>query len=263
MNGTEFYAATVDQAVEKAASSLGVDKSQLVYSVLDSGNAGFLGVGARDARIEVENAPPTEEEQTTGAAADREEPNSEEPVGQEDLEVVPESPEATASLAEDQESVESPQDTRQAPESLIYAAKRFVEDTARQMGLTARVDAYDAGDVVAVDVASEETGLFIGQKGETIDSLQYLTNVAVYKDRDFVKKIVLDAEGYRQRRVEAIQGMAHRAARRAAREGRTVELAPMSSTERRVVHLYLKDNPSVTTHSEGREETRKVIVAPQ
>jgi len=130
------------------------------------------------------------------------------------------------------------------------------------MGLDATVDAYDAGDVITVDVSTEETGLFIGQKGETIDAIQYLLNVAVYKNHPFVKRIVVDSEGYRKRRIEAIQGMAHRTARRALREKRPLSLPPMSAAERRVVHLFLKENPKVTTSSEGKEEDRRVIVSP-
>ena len=131
-----------------------------------------------------------------------------------------------------------------------------------EMGLEARVDVYDAGDYIAVDVASPDTALFIGQKGETIDALQYLVNAAIYKRREFAKRIILDAEGYRQRRVEAIQGMAHRTARKAVREGHTVEMPPMNPAERRVVHMYLKDDPKVTTLSEGTGSNRRVRVSP-
>jgi spoIIIJ-associated protein len=113
-----------------------------------------------------------------------------------------------------------------------------------------------------VDVASDNTALFIGQKGETIDALQYLVNSAVYRKRPFVKRIILDAEGYRQRRVEAIQGIAHRTARRAVRERRPVELPPMTPSERRIVHLFLKDNPQVTTASEGAGANRRVRISP-
>ena len=130
------------------------------------------------------------------------------------------------------------------------------------MDIDATVDAYDAGEVIAVDVATKEKGLFVGRKGETIDAVQYLSNVVVYKSRAFTKKIVVDAEGYRQRRVEALQGMAHRAARRALREKRSLSLPPMSAAERRVVHLFLRENPDVTTYSEGEEEGRRVVVSP-
>ena len=130
------------------------------------------------------------------------------------------------------------------------------------MGFEARVDVYDAGGFVAADVAPDNTALFIGQKGETIDALQYLVNAGINKNRTTRARIVLDAEGYRQRRVEALQGMAHRTARRVIREGRTVELPPMNPSERRVVHLFLRDNPDVSTESEGMGESRRVLVSP-
>ena len=104
------------------------------------------------------------------------------------------------------------------------------------MGLDARIDVYDTESYVAVDVTSAEAGIFIGQKGETIDAFQYLLNVAIYRDRSYIKRIVVDSEGYRQRRIEAVQGIAHRMARKAVREGRSVELPPMNTSERRIVH---------------------------
>jgi spoIIIJ-associated protein len=149
-----------------------------------------------------------------------------------------------------------------APEELLDEIRELVTSVVVAMGFEARVDVYDANGFVAVDVASDSTALFIGQKGETIDALQYLVNAAVYRKRPFVKRIVLDAEGYRQRRVEAIQGIAHRTARRAVRERRPVELPPMSPAERRIVHLFLQDNPKVTTASEGSGDNRRVKISP-
>ena len=255
MSKEEFYAATVEEAVERAASALNVARDQLVYQILDSGGSGFLGIGARDARIEVQST--AERSGNVDEAASAGIPHSSISSSNEG-EV--ESPEPVGSTAV---PVEGDEEAEEVPEELLEDIKSFVDTVARDMGLDARVDAYDAGEVIAVDVALEETGLFIGQKGETIDAIQYLTNVSAYKDRDFVKKIVLDSQGYRQRRVEALEGMAHRAARRAARDGRAIELAPMSSSERRVIHLYLKENAGVSTRSEGNGEHRKVIVSPQ
>jgi spoIIIJ-associated protein len=150
----------------------------------------------------------------------------------------------------------------EAPEDLILAVDDFATALVDAMGIDATVDAHDAGDAIAVDVITKETGLFIGQKGETIDAIQYLLNVAVYKNHPFAKRIVVDSEGYRQRRIEAIQGMAHRTARRAVRERRPLSLPPMSAAERRVVHLFLQEHPKVTTSSEGKDDARKVVVNP-
>jgi spoIIIJ-associated protein len=234
----EFNAATVEEALEKASASLGLSVEDLSYGVVDEGSEGFLGIGARDARIVVE---------VPGAAAE-EPPEAASTRASHDLSEI---------LGESSES-----ENVAAPEELLQAVRNLAASVVDAMGFEARIDVYDADGFIAVDVAPDNTALFIGQKGETIDSLQYLINAAIYRKRPFVKRIILDAEGYRQRRVEAIQGIAHRTARRAVRERRTVELPPMSPSERRIVHLFLKDDPKVTTASEGSGDNRRVRISP-
>lgn len=253
MSDKEFYAATVEEALDKASAALGIPPDQLDFTVLDQGSSGFLGIGARDARVSVEPPEPRD-----GPTLDAEDGLPEHTY---DEEV---SPPVTEPLAISRSSKESSEavPNEEAPHELIIAIDEFMTSLLGAMGLDATVDAYDAGDVITVDVAIKETGLFIGQKGETIDAIQYLLNIATYKNRPFSKRIVVDSEGYRQRRIEAIQGMAHRTARRALREKRPLSLPPMPAAERRVVHLFLKENPSVTTSSEGREEERRVTVSP-
>jgi spoIIIJ-associated protein len=248
----EFYAATVQEAVQKAADELGLTPEELPYRVLDEGNSGFLGIGARDARVAVESpgenttAPAVEPQETTPAdALDTSEPREETPDSSTLSEIYGES-----------------EEVEEAPEELLAEIRGLVTSILEAMDFEARVEVYDAGGFIAADVAPDNTGLFIGQKGETIDALQYLVNVAAFRDRPFFKRVVLDAEGYRQRRVEALQGMAHRTARRAVRERRTVEMPPMNSSERRVVHLYLSENPGVSTESEGSGDNRRVKVSP-
>jgi spoIIIJ-associated protein len=250
----EFYAATVDEAVEKASAALGLSIKELSYEVVDAGSEGFLGIGSRDARIVVEvletahtDTEEAPEDEVNEQPADTSGSLGDTPASLELSEVLGGPPEA--------ESVD-------VPEELLAEVKDLVTSVVEAMGFESRIDVYDADSFIAVDVASDNTALFIGQKGETIDALQYLVNSAVYRKRPFVKRIILDAEGYRQRRVEAIQGIAHRTARRAIRERRSVELPPMSPSERRIVHLFLKDNPEVTTASEGSGENRRVRISP-
>ena len=247
----EFYAPTVEEAVARASAALGAARDQLDFEVLDRGSSGFLGIGAREARILVEQ--PSSEFASPTVAEDV---RLRESSFQEGVSPGEEPPEAVEVVEDEGTS------TVQAPDELIVAVDEFMTSLIDAMGFDATVDAYDSGDAITVDVASQEAGLFIGQKGETIDAVQYLLNVAIYKDRTFVKRLVVDSEGYRQRRVEAIQGMAHRTARRALRERRPVGLPPMSPAERRVVHLFLQENPGVTTFSDGEEEDRRVIVSP-
>jgi spoIIIJ-associated protein len=246
----EFNGATVEEAIEKASAVIGQPAEDLSYEVVDAGSDGFLGIGARDARILVEvpgNVRLEVEEEEPADEAYVEPAGSDAPAPLELSEVLGEAPEA--------ENVA-------VPEELLDEIRSLVTTVVEAMGFESRIDVYDAGGFIAVDVASDNTALFIGQKGETIDALQYLVNSALYRKRPFVKRIVLDAEGYRQRRVEAIQGIAHRTARRAIRERRSVELPPMNPSERRIVHIFLKDNPKVTTASEGTGDNRRVRISP-
>lgn len=248
----EFHGATVEEAVDKASKVLNLARDQIRFEVVDQGSSGFLGIGARDARIAVEDV--SGRADATPPEADGAQPK-------------PPAKERTThfggAATESSRPVEEDVPKRhKVPDDLIIAIDEFTVSLIEGMGIDATVDVYDSGDVISVDVKTEETGLFIGQKGETIDSIQYLLNVAIYKNRPFSKRIVVDSEGYRQRRIEAIQGMAHRTARRAMREKRPLSLPPMSPAERRVIHLFLQENPNVTTSSEGEEENRRVVVNP-
>jgi spoIIIJ-associated protein len=256
----EFYASTVDLAVEKAAVELGLTSAEVSYRVLDEGNSGFLGIGARDARIVVEapgqHTAGEEDELPETTRAE----NSVE--GEPESEHSDSGGNAGSSTLSEIYAEQSESEAIEAPVELLEEIRALVSSVLDAMGFEARVEVYDAGGFIAADVVSDNTALFIGQKGETIDALQYLVNVAAFRGRPFFKRVVLDAEGYRQRRVEAIQGMAHRTARRAVRERRTVDMPPMNAAERRVVHLFLSQNPGVTTESEGSGDNRRVRVSP-
>lgn len=267
MNGDkrEFYAESVPEAVAKASNSLGVPPEQLQYVVLDEGSSGFLGIGARDARITVAvpelpvvSPSGTDSISSELSGNDLVVPKEAEPLQRTDV------PDYSAVVEETtaEEEGESSSSREAAPEDLIIAVDGFAIELLQNMGFDATVDAYDAGEVIKVDISTGETGLLIGQKGETIDAVERIINLVIYKNRPFLKRITVDTEGYRQRRVEALQGMAHRTARRAQREKRPVDLPPMAASERRVVHLFLEGNPNVSTSSEGEEEDRRVVITP-
>ena len=248
----EFHAATVEEAIDKACKALNVARDQVRFEVLDQGSSGFLGMGARDARITVEYT----DARVDALAPDMAEAQPEHPTEERGMQPG-EAPREIARPRKD----DSPA-LAEVSDDLIIAIDEFTISLIEAMGIDATVDVYDSGEAISVDVTTEETGLFIGQKGETIDAVQYLLNVATYRNRPFSKRIIVDSEGYRQRRIEAIRGMAHRTARRALREKRPLSLPPMSPAERRVIHLFLKENPDVTTSSEGEEENRRVVVNP-
>ncbi len=262
----EFYAANVEEAVAKAATRLGIDQHELSYRIVDQGNSGFLGIGARDARIEVD-APSVASAEEPAAPKDVAEVSPTEDIAvvesTAETEAVEAHPGEAESLPVEADIAPEPQeDAEEIPQDAVDETEERIIALLAAMGFEARVEVYDAGGFVAVDVSTDDTALFIGQKGETIDALQYLINASVNRTRSSRVRVVLDAEGYRQRRVEALQGMAHRSARKALREDRPVELPPMNPAERRVVHLFLRDNPRVTTESEGAGDARRVLVSP-
>ena len=262
----EFYAASVEEAVARAARELGTEQDELSYRVVDQGNSGFLGIGARDARIEVDAPSAASTEQAATPEALPEPPVIEGDVVDEGV-ISEDTAERDVTEEESRSGVadiapQPQEDAENIPEEIVEETEGRITALLDAMGFDARVEVYDAGGFVAVDVATQDTALFIGQKGETIDALQYLVNASINRTRTSRVRIVLDAEGYRQRRVEALQGMAHRTARKALREARPVELPPMNPAERRVVHLFLRDNPRVLTESEGVGDSRRVRVSP-
>jgi spoIIIJ-associated protein len=142
------------------------------------------------------------------------------------------------------------------------AAREFVERVAAAIGADVTVGAAERDDVVTITCFGEDLGLFIGKHGQTIDAIQYLAN-AIVRTEGGAHEVVVDAAGYRARRRAALQAVAQRAARRAAATGKEIELDPMTSIERKVVHEALKDDPEVETESEGTEPNRYVVVYPR
>jgi spoIIIJ-associated protein len=256
----EFNASTVEYALDKASSALGIERGSLSYEVLDEGSSGFLGLGARDARITA-----TLEREDHESVSSPSSPSEAEPSETESSEVEsdpdPHNKDVDGSQEQPGSDISSGE-TGAASDELLTEVRQRVENTLDAMAFDHRVEVRDEEEVVTVDVDSDDAGLLIGHKGETIDALQYLTNVALYRNGQSSKKVVVNCEGYRERRMKAVQGMAHRTAKRVAREGVSVDLPAMSSSERRAVHDYLKENPKVNSSSTGNDETRHVIVSP-
>jgi len=144
----------------------------------------------------------------------------------------------------------------------VAAAREFVERVARAIDADVTVTAREHEGVITVTCAGRDLGLLIGKHGQTIDAIQFLAN-AVARTEGTEARIVVDAAGYRARRSATLDTMAHNAARRAAATGRPVDLDPMTAIERRIVHESLKDDPAVTTFSEGSEPHRYVVVVPR
>ena len=140
--------------------------------------------------------------------------------------------------------------------------RTILQRVVDELQLDASVEVEDTNEEIVGRVDGEDVGLLIGRRGATIDAVQLLCYRAAFRGRQDRKRVVVDAAGYRGRRREAIERQAERAAERALKTGREIELDPMTPTERRVVHQHLKDRAGIETFSEGDEPERCVIVAP-
>ena len=140
-------------------------------------------------------------------------------------------------------------------------AQRFLMDVTERMGV--KVDVYvndSEPDSLSIHMIGDTLGILIGRRGETLDALQYLTSLQVNKGREGYIRVTLDTENYRSKREDSLRRLAQRMANRAVKTGRKVVLEPMNPYERRVLHTALQNHPSVTTHSEGEEPNRRVVI---
>lgn len=215
----------------------GLDRALVEIQVVSEGERGLLGVGAQPAKVVAV---------ATAAALAAAAPGR-----------------GDAPADGGAGSPPAPRDATPRPGESEDAAvlRSLLELTGDAIGTGFDVSVREDGDTIALTCAGPDLGLLIGKHGQTIDALQYLSNAILHR-RGSTREAVIDAAGYRERRNEALAGIASRAASQAVATGRPVELDPMTSVERKHVHLLLKDDPRVETGSDGAEPNRFVVVRP-
>ena len=141
-------------------------------------------------------------------------------------------------------------------------AKKFLSDVfaAMQLEVVMTLDYKEAERELSIDLSGDDMGVLIGKRGQTLDSLQYLVSLVVNKDVDDYIRVKVDTENYRERRKETLENLAKNIAYNVKRTRRPVSLEPMNPYERRIIHSALQNDKYVTTHSEGEEPFRKVVV---
>jgi spoIIIJ-associated protein len=142
------------------------------------------------------------------------------------------------------------------------ALEELLEEIVDGLGLDVEIEVRETDGVLSGSLQGEDVGLFIGRRGQTIDAVQHLAQRIVFREGPSPVRVVVDADGYRERRAESLRADAERAAEEVQRTGRPVELEPMPAAERRIVHEYLRELAGVQTHSEGDEPERRLVVSP-
>lgn len=142
-------------------------------------------------------------------------------------------------------------------------AKEFVAGLLERMGLEVAIEVRPRGEVLSLDIVGDDMGLLIGRHGETLRALEFLTNLASGRGGGEVKRVLVDVSGYRKRRERELEEIAKALARRVQRTGESATTHPLDARDRRVIHVALQDDSSVSTHSEGEEPFRRVVVSPK
>ncbi|HIZ60068.1 MAG TPA: protein jag [Candidatus Dorea faecipullorum] len=263
-------AKTLDDAITEALIQLGVTSDKLEYEVIEKGSAGFLGIGMKQAVIEAWKK--EEEPEVTVEDIIKEEfsgdkkpaePKKKEKKQEKKPETAPVPEVKTETPAEPEEAapVKKEVELAKVEDQTIAAVDQFINDTLKAMNMEVKTStAIDQDGALCVNMEGEHMGILIGKRGQTLDALQYLANRVANKHQDGYVRVKLDTENYRARREETLKHLAKNIAHKVKRNRRPVALEPMNPYERRIIHSALQSDPYVTTHSEGEEPYRKVVV---
>jgi spoIIIJ-associated protein len=232
----EVIAATVDEAVAQGLIQLNLTKDEVDVEVLDAGGKGFLGIGGRQARVRLTV------KQAESTPASKSAPTQ--------------TPRDSAPVAADEDR-------------LLAFARQTVTELITKMKVDAKVTArYDEsesekGPAIRIDIRGDDLSVLIGRRAETLSALQYIAALIVSKEAGHWVQLVVDVEGYRNRRERQLRQLARRMADQAMKTGKRQVLEPMSAAERRVIHIELRSYEGVTTESVGEEPGRKITIIPK
>jgi spoIIIJ-associated protein len=258
----EVIAASPEEAIEKGLADLGLSEDAVEIEILDPGSKGLFGIGSRQARVRltIRGA----ERESSDSLVEREVPAAE--VFEDDDEYEYSQAPDTALEAESKPLKNAALDDTLA----LEVARDTVNELLIAMKVRATVTAHygtaddDRGRVpLIVDINGHDLSILIGPRAETLEALQYITNLIVGKELGRSIPLIVDVQGYRARREQQVRQLARRMADQAVKSGRRQVLEPMPASERRLVHIELRDNPDVFTESIGEDPRRKVTIIPK
>ena len=291
MEYIEVTGKSVEEAITNACTKLGIPSDKLDYEVVDKGNSGFLGIfNSKPAKIKARE----KQEETVVEQVNAEEPKkaSEAPVHAEKKfekkadnfkkaepkkefkaepkkefkkEYKPADNHKNAEVKEVPKAEEQPKAepfTAEQKEVIKKDIQTFLNNMFGAMSMEVKADITfdDEENSVNVDLSGDNMGVLIGKRGQTLDSIQYLTSLVINKNSEKYVRVKLDTENYRKRRKETLESLAKNIAYKVKRSRRPVSLEPMNPYERRIIHSALQADKFVSTRSEGEEPFRHVVV---
>ena len=296
MNEITVSAKTLDDAITEASIQLGVASDQMEYDVIEKGSAGFLGIGSRQAvirarikksvteEIKAEEIKPEEikkefkkefrkDRKDFGGHKERKEYKECKKDSKKDFKKEPKKEFVKENKTETVSAVTAAAPVQEEKKELHVAVvteetqkicEKFLQEVLQAMGMgeVNIVSSIDEEGALAIEMNGENMGILIGKRGQTLDSLQYLTNRVANKSQDGYVRVKLDTEDYRKRRKQTLENLAKNIAYKVKRSRKPISLEPMNPYERRIIHSALQADDRVSTHSEGEEPYRRVVVTP-
>lgn len=283
MEYIKISAKTVEDAITEASIQLETSSDNIEYEVVDAGSSGFLGlIGGKPAVIRarrkqdfdleavgedileavretVPEVKPKVKEVHREHRKDHGEPKRE-AKKENRRESRPAAAKAVHQAHQEKSSKKSPM-TPEEKEEAAFRARKFLQEMLSAMGMEVDIRAsFDEEECLNIDLSGDDMGVLIGKRGQTLDSIQYLTSLVVNKEVSGYIRVKVDTENYRIRRKETLENLARNIASKVKRTRKPVFLEPMNPYERRIIHSALQSDPHVSTHSEGEEPYRKVVV---
>jgi spoIIIJ-associated protein len=252
----EIIAPSVEEAVARGLSQLGLPGEAVEVEVLDPGSHGFLGIGGRQARIRLRIKEEVQTNNTTGASHPQAQVSTPAP--------------ASAPVPARYKAAPEARPVFAVNDQKLNVSIQVVHELLERMKVTAEVNAHymESSDpkeeaVVLVEIQGDDLSILIGRRSETLNALQYIASLIVGKELGEWVPMMIDVQGYRARRERQLRQIARRMAEQAIHTGRRQVLEPMPANERRIIHVELHDHPQVTTESQGEEPNRKVTIFPK
>ena len=257
MDKIEISAKNVEEALTQAMIKLGTTSDKMGYEVISEGRSGFFGIGSKPAVIKAwikEDAISQELKSFMEPSVKTSEPKVKDV---KEAKAEPKKPEVKVKK-EDTAAAEKKADVKVAS-----TPEEFITQVCNAMGLEVSVDSRfdEAENVLDINMIGDDMGILIGKRGQTLDSLQYLTGLVANKNKEEYIRVKLDTENYRERRKETLENLARNIAYKVKRTKKPVALEPMNPYERRVIHAALQNDRYVVTRSEGEEPFRHVVIS--
>ena len=256
MRTVRITAKTIEAAVAEGLEKLGISREEAVVHVVEQPSSGLFGLIHKKMAVVDISAPDEEAEEDTVEEAS---PAEEAPAAEEAAEEVKEEAPAEEKKAEREEPTFDPEEQKKVAEE----AKTFLAGVFAGMHLAVTMECRMTEERIMINLVGDGLGILIGKHGQTLDALQYLTNLAAGKSFRHHYFILLDVENYRERRQDTLEALARRLAGKVKRTGEEIRLEPMAAGERRIIHLALQDDHAVSTDSEGEAPYRYVVIRPK